>query len=149
LVAKILDVVPATAPPENNESPENRYLIQFSEFARVDVPNAWKGYRNPVKYSSFEELGIDPSTLKWEPIPESASLPAPAVEAPAPKQTVGAITMAEAKKGLALTFNVPPECGAKARRRRGNLRSTKGPSGDSEACMLLGSLAYAQNASLL
>ena len=109
LVAKILDVVPATAPPENNESPENRYLIQFSEFARVDVPNAWKGYRNPVKYSSFEELGIDPSTLKWEPIPESASLPAPAVEAPAPKQTVGAITMAEAKKGLALTFNVPPE----------------------------------------
>jgi hypothetical protein len=96
LVAKILDVVPATAPPENNESPENRYLIQFSEFARVDVPNAWKGYRNPVKYSSFEELGIDPSTLKWEPIP-------------APKQTVGAITMAEAKKGLALTFNVPPE----------------------------------------
>ena len=112
LIGKIRDVVPSLAPPENNESSEDRYLIQFSEFARVDIPNVWKGYRNPVKYTALEELGIDPSTLKWEPMPKPQNAPAPVVETPSaaqPKATVGALTMAEAKKGLALTFNVPPE----------------------------------------
>ena len=109
LVGKILDVVPSLAPPENNESSKDRFLIQFSEFARVDIPNAWKGYRNPVKYTSLEELGIDPSTLKWEPMPEPTNLSPPAVEALTHRVAIGALTIAEAKKGLALTFNVPPE----------------------------------------
>jgi hypothetical protein len=73
------------------------------------ISNVWKGYRNPVKYTSLEDSGIDPSSLKWEPMPEPASLPPPAVEAPTPKGAVGMLTMVEAKKGLALTFNVPPE----------------------------------------
>jgi hypothetical protein len=40
-------------------------------------------------------------------MPESATA-LPQVQE-GPKATVGALTMAEAKKGLALTFNVPPE----------------------------------------
>jgi hypothetical protein len=110
LIGKIRDVVPCAPTPENNEAPDNRYLIQFSEFARINVPNVWKGDRNPVKYSSLEALGIDVDALKWEAMPE---LPKPANALPpvkeSPKATVGALTMAEAKKGLALTFNVPPE----------------------------------------
>src|SRR4051812_25364805 len=43
LIGRIHDVV---ASPENPK----RYLIQFSEFARVDIPDVWKGDRNPVKY---------------------------------------------------------------------------------------------------
>lgn len=113
LVGKIRDVVPCKPTPENDEAPENRYLIEFSEFARVSIADVWKGDRNPVKYKSAETLGIDFSKLKWEPTPEAANTLSPVKETPSvsavAKTIVGALTMAEAKKGLALTFNVPPE----------------------------------------
>jgi len=112
IVGKISDVVPCKPTPENEEAPENRYLIEFSEFARVNIPNIWAGERNPIKYRSTDDLGIDFSKLKWEPMPEPDVAPAPVAETPVaakPKATVGPLTMAEAKKGLALTFNVPPE----------------------------------------
>src|SRR5437899_3285892 len=41
IIGKIRDVVPCPPTPENNESPKNRYLIQFSEFSRVNIPNVW------------------------------------------------------------------------------------------------------------
>src|SRR5437868_1732698 len=53
LVGKISDVVPTTDP----DSEEDRFLIKFSQFARVNVPEVWKGNRNPVWYSSLEEVG--------------------------------------------------------------------------------------------
>ncbi len=100
LVGKIRDVVPSPRKP-------NRYWIQFSEYARVNIPDVWKkGDRNPVRYTTLEELGIDSSTLKWEQMP-------PANEVPEPKphliQPLGGLTMAEAKNGLAVTFGVPLE----------------------------------------
>ena len=107
VVGKVRKVVPDTAPPEDGENPSDRYLIQFSEFARVNVPNAWKGDRNPVKYMSGEELGIDFTKLKWEQMPElerNAADPEPHTQS-----KTGALTIAEAKRGLALTFNVPTE----------------------------------------
>jgi hypothetical protein len=110
LVGKVRDVVACAPTPENNESPENRYLIQFSEFARLNIPNVWKGDRNPVKYSSLEELGIEPSTLKWEVMPEPVEATELGDEGAAIKRFgVKPLTMAEAKNGLALTFNVSPE----------------------------------------
>jgi hypothetical protein len=83
----------------------------FSEFARVNIPDAWHwGHRNPVKYADLGELGIDLSQLHWEPMPEPSemmlSLPA---EADTLATTDIPLTMAQAKKGLALTFGVAPE----------------------------------------
>jgi hypothetical protein len=112
LVGKISDVVPCEPTPENDEAPENRFLIEFSEFARVKIPDIWTGDRNPVKYRSADDLGIDFSKLNWERMPEPDNAPAPVAatsSASNSKATVGPLTMAEAKKGLALTFNVPPE----------------------------------------
>lgn len=110
LVGKIYDVVPCDATPESHEAEKDRYLIQFSEFARTNIPNVWAGDRNPVKYRLFAEVGIDFSTLKWEPMPKRESSPAPIAESfKAPRAAIGPLTMAEAKKGLALTFNVPPD----------------------------------------
>jgi hypothetical protein len=91
LVGKVRSVV--TSPTE-----KNRYLIQFSEFARVAIPEVWKGDRNPVRYSTLEELGIDPSILNWEAMPAPDEAPAPTNESP--------LTFAEARKGLALTYGV-------------------------------------------
>jgi hypothetical protein len=112
IVGKISDVVPCKPTPENDEAPEKRYLIEFSEYAHVNIPNVWAGERNPIKYRSADDLGIDFSTLNWEPMPKPDNLPAPVVTSTSPvtpKSNVVPLTMAEAKKGLALTFNVPPE----------------------------------------
>jgi hypothetical protein len=85
-------VVPST---ENLE----RYLVRFSEYAQVNIPNVWKNDRKP---------GIDPSKLKWQPMPEpSRHLMLPV--ATAPQVVVASLTMAEAKRGLVLTFGVAPE----------------------------------------
>jgi hypothetical protein len=110
LVGKIRDVVPCVPTPENDEAPEDRYLIQFSEFARVNIPDIWKGDRNPVRYGTLEELGIDPSILKWEAMPKSADEPErDSQTASLSSHAAHPLTMAEAKKGLALTFNIAPE----------------------------------------
>jgi hypothetical protein len=105
LVGKVRDVVPCRPTPENKEAPENRYLIQFSKFARVNIPEIWKGDRNPVKYATLEDLGIDPSTLKWETMPVQSEKTNTLPKTPG---SLG-LTLAEAKKGLALTFGVPPD----------------------------------------
>jgi hypothetical protein len=110
LIGKVRDVVPCLPTPENKEAAKGRYLIQFSEFARVNIPNTWTGDRNPVKYATLKELGIDPSILKWEVMPESVNAPEPVGQmSPLKSLAVQPLTMAEAKKGLALTFNVAPE----------------------------------------
>jgi hypothetical protein len=112
LIGKIRDVVSCRPTPENAEHEKNRFLIEFTEYARLNIPNAWKGDRNPVKYGRLDDLGIDPAKLKWERMPEPDNAPAPVAVIPSAtssKPIVGPLTMAEAKKGLALTFNVPPE----------------------------------------
>jgi hypothetical protein len=101
LVGKIRDVV-------QDPNYPGRYLIQFSEFSRVNIPDAWKGDRNPVKYAELRELGIDPSQLEWERMPEPNETSSPTTEVKA-LAVDAPLTMAEAKKGLALTFGVAPE----------------------------------------
>lgn len=102
LVGKVRDVVLS---PEH----EGRYLIEFSEYARVNIADVWKGDRNPVKYAAIEDLGIDPSKLKWEPMPVRAEVAARASREGKKANGIGGLTMAEAKKGLALTFGVSPD----------------------------------------
>lgn len=98
LVGRITDVVPCP-------NHENRYLVQFSEYALMDVPEIWKGDRNPLKYAvSLESLGIDHSQLKWEKMPEEGKKKGSS----RPQETASPLTIAEAKKGLALTFGVAP-----------------------------------------
>ena len=102
LVGKIADVVR-----DPTDKREDRYLIKFNEYALVSVPDVWRGDRNPVRYvETLEELGIDPSTLKWKPMPEQHEAPAPPAVSSA---KVTALTIPEAKQGLSLMFNVPPE----------------------------------------
>jgi hypothetical protein len=84
-----------------------RWIVKLSEYALADYPEAWGEWRNPVKYTTLEELGIDLKQLKFKPMPEPAKPPPPAVLS-APVKT-GALTIAEAKAGLALQFGVPPE----------------------------------------
>jgi hypothetical protein len=84
-----------------------RFFIEISDYAVLDHPEAWGEWRNPVKYTTLEELGIDLKELRFKPMPAPTKpLPAP----PAPDRAkAGALTIAQAKAGLALQFGVPPE----------------------------------------
>jgi len=94
LVGRVSGVDPA-----NPRDPEDdRYLVRFSHFARVNVPEVWKkGDRNPVRYATLEDLGIDADSLDWESTP------------PRPAPAARPITLQEAKVGLGLQFGVPPD----------------------------------------
>jgi hypothetical protein len=106
LVGKVLDVVPT---PDR----DGRFLLQFSEYALINEDEVWQGDRNPVRYAKVEDLKIDFDALDWQPMPSMPTGMAEAtVDSPiAPPSAVGVhpLTMAEAKRGLALTFGVAPE----------------------------------------
>jgi hypothetical protein len=59
-----------------------------------------------VKYSSLEQLGIDPSKLKWEPMPKPSTV---ALQTPFVHPAVEGLTITAAKQGLSLTLGVPVE----------------------------------------
>ena len=88
-----------------------RYLIQFSEYALVNIQETWKGDRNPVRYGPLEEFGIDVSTLEWKPMPSQAQPrdATPEGDHRLVDTSIRPLSMDMAKKGLALTFGVRPE----------------------------------------
>lgn len=84
-----------------------RWRISFSDYAVVSVPGVWKGWRNPVRYTTMEALGIDLDQLSFEPMPPTETPEVPAVLPPG--GGVKRLTIAEAKEGLAATFGVDPD----------------------------------------
>ena len=101
LIGKIKDVVIS---PENSE----RFLIQFSEFAVVNIPKIWNGERNPVQYFNKDDnniAGINFDNLNWQAMPITNI---EKFSGNTTKDTVSnPLTLEQAKAGLALTFNVP------------------------------------------
>ena len=89
---------------------EDRWMIAISEFARINVADGWDHGRNPVRYTSLAQLGIDPKKANFEPMPASvvAQPPAGAVTTSG-AQPVAMLTIAEAKKALAAAFGVKPD----------------------------------------
>lgn len=101
LVGVIENLIPRDA---LNKRGKHRYFVKISKFATVQVENVWDSWRNPVIYKSLEELGIDPGSLKFKPA-AAASEAVSSATAPAPAR----LTIAEAKKALAVTFGVDPD----------------------------------------
>jgi hypothetical protein len=71
LIGRITEIVPSPERPK-------RWLIKIGEYAKITVPNIWKGWRYPVRYMSLEGLQIDPTTLEFKPMREPAIEEAPA-----------------------------------------------------------------------
>ena len=96
IVGRLKDVVRS-----KEQDCESRWILTFSEYAEIDVADAWLGHRNPVLYTDLESFGIDVDALQFQPMPEQK-----------PKVKSGEkhrpLTMAEAKAGLALTFGIDP-----------------------------------------
>ena len=88
----------ATPDPENDDK-GNRKKLVFSEYAEIDLADKWPGYRNPVFYSTLEDVGIELASLKFQPMP---------LQVPAADKSQS-MTIAQAKEGLALSFGVTPD----------------------------------------
>lgn len=84
-----------------------RFVIRIQEYADVNYPEKWGEWRNPVKYTTLEELGIDLAKLTFRPMPA----PTETLTSPPPPEFVRdrPLTIPEAKRGLALQFGVPAE----------------------------------------
>jgi hypothetical protein len=96
LVGRVEEVVPSTEDP-------GRWLIRISAYAKVSFPDVWKGWRNPVRYTDLDALGIDVKSLRFQPMPEKGEEPR---TKPAGAVATQGLTIAEAKLGLAKTFGV-------------------------------------------
>jgi hypothetical protein len=101
LIGKISSIVRAP-----DASAGDRWMIAISEFARVSIPGVWDHGRNPVRYTSLEQLGINLNEIAFEPMPPVAE---PHTQAALKPNAATALTIAEAKKVLAVTFGVRPE----------------------------------------
>jgi hypothetical protein len=100
LLGKISSVRPSA---EDHEG--GRWIIEISEFARIDYPNLWDHGRNPVRYSSLEELGITLEGIDLKPVTQ----PNRGVEEASAQAAPSGLTIPEAKKALAATLGVRPE----------------------------------------
>ncbi len=81
-----------------------RLIIQFSEYAEINLPGAWTGNRNPVAYLDIEDLekryqDFSLAELTWHPFP---------TEKVKEIDMVKPLTIAEAKLGLAKKLEVDP-----------------------------------------
>jgi hypothetical protein len=84
---------------------QGRVLIRLEEYARIDIPNAWKkGQRNPVTYTTLEKLKVDLATLDWKPMPKVSLHKTIKSE-----ETMPAFTIRDAKRSLAAMLGVPPD----------------------------------------
>jgi hypothetical protein len=102
LIAKVSAIAPS---PEGRKS---RWIIEISEYARINKPDVWEHWRNPVRYTSLSELGISIDKLKFTPMLNAKEPPARR-EPTAPTWPPATLTIPEAKKALAATFGVKPD----------------------------------------
>lgn len=117
MIGKISEIVPV---PMKGEDPKQRYMIRINEYARIKVPQTWRG-SNPVRYVSLEELGINIEEVKFLPMTNedgtSDAIDAdnddtdvvrknPIIATEDAVNFVRRLTIPEAKAGLAATLGV-------------------------------------------
>jgi len=75
----------------------------MADYAELEKPGVWRDdVRNPVAYSTLDDLQIDLRGLKFKPMPAGA-------ETTSGSSGAKQMTIADAKKGLAATFGVSPD----------------------------------------
>jgi len=105
-------VAPITAVEPARENP-GRYILRFTEFTRINVPNVWHGQRNPVSYTTLEDLGIDPTGPGA--VSETTASVVPPAEMPRLTGSLSAtheafpLAIRAAKPRLAAYYEVPVE----------------------------------------
>lgn len=105
MVGKISDVIPD----------DDRWRICISEYAEYKVLNAQKGWRNPVRYTTLEEMGINLNELTFRSVADGQrdlekttgqQIPVVAPRMQDDRSAVQPLSIASAKAGLAAYYGV-------------------------------------------
>ena len=106
LLGRISEIRRPTDPDDSG-----RWQIAISEYARINVPNLWDHGRNPVRYTTLGDLGISLQDIEWQTLPTARDAPPQTTRAhePTPSEAEPLLTIAEAKKRLAVAFGVKPD----------------------------------------
>ncbi|CAN5912340.1 hypothetical protein BH23PLA1_BH23PLA1_42670 [soil metagenome] len=92
---------------------QHRYRIGITECCRVLVPDVWRNWRNPVRYTSLEELGIDVDTLEFTRLEEAVDAVPKPPRVQQERKRLGKPTLteaiAEAKEDLAAALGISPD----------------------------------------
>lgn len=107
--AFLVGVIGELVPVGKTKWDQERYRISITECARVLQPSAWRGWRNPVRYTSLEDLGIDVDALEFTPLEEALASTATAQGLQPAHRDVRKLTIAEAKEGLAAMLGISPD----------------------------------------
>jgi hypothetical protein len=89
---------------EVTETAANKYpriFIAISEYALVDVADSWSKSQNPVWFTNLETLGIEETSLKFEPMPHEHG------DAASGELVSKDNVLADMKRQIGLLFNVP------------------------------------------
>lgn len=94
---------------EVDDKGNDRYLLRFDRYADLKLPDRWRReWRNPVKYTTLDELEVDVRALNFRPMPPATTADrSRSLELKAVDPHVRPLTIAQAKAGLALKFAVP------------------------------------------
>jgi hypothetical protein len=109
LVAKISDVIPAPEEPEGG-----RWMICFDEYSYLppspQPQDVWQGWRNPVRYTTLEEMGVELDNLIFHPAAELRDEQERSKPSPKPVTiddgTVAPLSISQAKEGLAAFYGL-------------------------------------------
>jgi hypothetical protein len=99
LVGRVSGVKPSPAPEQD------RFVIQFDQFAHITIPNAWTNNRNPIAYTSLSDLGIDPDKLDWKVFPPQSQTISHLNNTSEPPATV----IDQARAMIASALSISPE----------------------------------------
>lgn len=104
MIGQIANIVPST-------EIDGRWLVTFDQYARINLPKIWKGWRNPVLYTTFEKLGISLEGIQFQPMPpiDDKAKAKDGASSPREGDSHFRLTIAEAKQGLAENFGVSPD----------------------------------------
>ena len=87
-----------------DDSGNKRWAIEISEYASIDISDVWGGWQNPVHYTTLEELGINPSTLKFEKIQKIEK-----EEEQTEITEIPPLSIEQAKEGISKKFDISPD----------------------------------------
>ncbi|MCP4528564.1 MAG: hypothetical protein GY833_22015 [Aestuariibacter sp.] len=122
VIGKIKDVIKL---PKRHANHAQRYSIQFSEYAEIDLKSFLTANRNPVRYTQTDELSnhFDLDALAWKAMPaptmelkvddedlnQEERETGDSTETTQPTADETPLTIPEAKRRLALTLGVSPD----------------------------------------
>ena len=84
-------------------------MIKVDAWSEISVPDAWKGWRYPVHYTTLEEMGIDINTITLTAFPEIPPGGKTYDNTEDDELEIRPLSVAEAKAGLAAKFKISPE----------------------------------------